>query len=100
MNLKTIIASCFAAGSVLTGAAQASFVANYHPNFDLQRNASLFVFGAEGTSGTITNNDGFSEVFTIGADGVLLFDLPDSAFMDGDGTVNKVSHFLSIQTIQ
>jgi hypothetical protein len=76
-----------AASAALFASAQAAFIANFHPNLGAA-NPSLFVFGAEGTTGTITNNDGFSQTFTIDATGVFTLDLDTTAFMSSSGVVN------------
>ncbi|WP_204840007.1 IgGFc-binding protein [Cereibacter ovatus] len=73
------------------GAAHASFVANFHANYYDGPN-SLFVFGNEGTSGTISGNDGFNQTFTIDATGVFSLALgPGGREMTGSGTVNNLS---------
>ena len=79
--------------AALIGSAQASFIANFHPNNSLGANPSLFIFGAEGTSGTVTNNDGFSQNFLIDASGVFNLDLDASAFMSTSDAVNGRSFF-------
>lgn len=53
------------------GVAQADVVGVFHENFSAGDN-TLFVFGAEGTAGTISGLDGLDEMFTIGADGVFV----------------------------
>ena len=82
--------SLLAASATLFASAQAAFIANFHPNFSSGANPSLFIFGAEGTSGTVKNNNGFNQNFTIDASGVFQLDLDDTAFMTS-GVVNGQS---------
>ncbi|WP_299632307.1 IgGFc-binding protein [uncultured Roseobacter sp.] len=53
-----------------SAAAHASFIANFHDNL-VAGNNTLFIFGDEGTDGSVTGNDGFSQNFTIDNTGVF-----------------------------
>ena len=59
-----------AALMLTTTAAQASFIANFHENLNSGNN-TIFIFGDEGTIGTVTGTDGFSQNFTIDSTGVF-----------------------------
>jgi len=69
-----------AASAALLASAQAALVANFHPNFS-GGTQSLFIFGAVGTTGTISNNDGFSQAFTIDSTGVFNLNVGANATM-------------------
>ena len=76
---------------VSTSAAQASFIANFHKNYSGGPN-SVFIFGSEGTSGTIKGNDGFNQNFLIGASGVYTLALGSSGReMSANGEKNNLS---------
>jgi len=70
MNIRPFLRAGVASAILLAGNAHAGFIANFHENLVTGNNA-LFIFGSEGTTGTINANDGFSENFTIGAGGVF-----------------------------
>lgn len=65
-----LLSAFLAASATLLASAQAALIANFHPNFS-GGTQSLFIFGDVGTTSTISNNDGFSQSFTIDATGVF-----------------------------
>ena len=46
-----------------------TLVAGFHENFSANNQNSLTIFGVAGTTGVISSNAGFSQDFTIGAEG-------------------------------
>lgn len=78
-----------AAGLLLSTAAHASFIANFHENFTPGSN-TVFIFGAEGASGTASGNDGFSQNFTIDNTGIFELSLGNRE-MTQSGVVNNLS---------
>ncbi len=93
MLRKTLFSTLIASATVCTSA-DAAFVANFHENL-ISGNNALFVFGAEGTNGTINGNDGFNESFTIDDTGVFELSLGLSGReMAADGAVNGLSLFV------
>jgi hypothetical protein len=78
-----------------TTAAHASFIANFHQNL-VAGNNTVFIFGAEGTSGTATGNDGFNQNFMIDNTGVYTLSLGVSGReMTSSGVVNNLSLLVS-----
>jgi hypothetical protein len=69
-----------AASAALFASAQAALIANFHPNFS-GGTQSLFIFGDVGTTGTVTNNAGFSQSFTIDSTGVFNLNVGTMATM-------------------
>ena len=65
----------------------ADFIVAPHPNFETAAEGSIFIFGQEGVSGTLTSEAGFDETFTIGEDGVVEIPVPQSHFLNEDDTV-------------
>jgi hypothetical protein len=78
-------------GLLLSSAAHASFIANFHANLNSGNNA-VFIFGAESTSGTISGTDGFNQSFTIDNTGVFTLSLGASGReMTANGVKNNLS---------
>ncbi|MBM9593901.1 hypothetical protein [Roseitranquillus sediminis] len=76
---------------LLSGAAHASFIANFHENLNAGNN-SVFIFGAEGTTGTVTGNDGFNQNFAIDNTGVYTLALGSRGReMTDSGVKNNLS---------
>lgn len=75
-----LLSGLLAASATLFASAQAALIANFHPNFT-GGTQSLFIFGDVGTSGTISNNDGFSQAFTIDSSGVFNLNVGTMATM-------------------
>lgn len=91
MPFRTIIYSSAMLAALLAGPAQASFVGVFHSNVSNGDN-TLFVFGAEGTSGTITGGGGLNDLFSIGVDGVFVKNFGTSGrAMSSSGSVNTLS---------
>ena len=68
--------------------AWADFIAVGHPNNSYAAVGHVFVFGAEGVTGTVTSKDGvFNQPFTIDATGVVDVTVPSSQFLAPDNTV-------------
>ncbi|MGY6694905.1 MAG: autotransporter outer membrane beta-barrel domain-containing protein [Roseinatronobacter sp.] len=89
------VAVSLSAGLAQQGHAQdTTLVAAFHENFQ-PSTTFLNIFGEPGTEGTITNNAGFSQSFTIGAGGAfqLDLDLADS-IIPLDGSVQNNALFL------
>lgn len=78
-----------------TAAAQASFIANFHENYTAGNN-SVFIFGSEGTTGTVSGNDGFSQNFAIDNTGVYTLSLGSAGReMTQSGVKNNLSLLVS-----
>ena len=82
----------------LTGASPSAaqtthgFYANFHPNFVEGSTLSLVVFGEEGTTGSISNRDGFALDFVIDDSGVFQTSVDRAvAEMAMDGALNGKS---------
>ncbi|MBU2993395.1 VPLPA-CTERM sorting domain-containing protein [Octadecabacter sp. 1_MG-2023] len=76
---------------ISTTAAQASFIANFHENYHAGNN-TIFIFGDQGTTGTATGNDGFSQNFSIDATGVFELGLGVSGReMTASASINNLS---------
>lgn len=91
MPFKSILYTSAALAALAAVPAQASFVGAFHENAGAGNNA-LFIFGADGTTGTITGNDGLSETFTIGLGGVFERNFGSRGReMTSNGTVNLLS---------
>jgi len=91
MPLKSILYTSAALAALVAVPAQASFVGAFHNNL-VAGNNTLFVFGAEGTTGTITGNDGLNETFTIGLGGVFERNFGSRGReMNVEGAVNTLS---------
>ncbi|MDD7973255.1 autotransporter outer membrane beta-barrel domain-containing protein [Roseinatronobacter alkalisoli] len=73
-----------------------TLIAAFHQNFDFSSTTFLNIFGEPGTEGTITNNAGFSQAFTIDAGGAfqLDLDLADS-IIPLDGSVQDNAFFVT-----
>ncbi len=75
-----------------SAAAHASFIANFHQNFDDTNTNTVFIFGAQGTEGTVSGNDGFNQNFTIDNTGVFSLGLGTAGrAMSQNGVVNNLS---------
>ena len=74
--------------------AHASLIANFHENLNAG-NSTLFLFGAENTTGSITGNDGFNQSFIIDATGVFELGLGNRGReMTANGSINNLSLFV------
>lgn len=79
------------AAALSAAPASASFIGAFHENLNAGDN-TLFIFGNEGTSGTITGLDGLNELFTIAANGVFTRNFGTRGReMTANGTVNNLS---------
>lgn len=93
-RLKSLMAGVALLPLLAASGANAAFIANYHPNFSTTNTLSLVVFGAENTTGTLSNNEGFNLAFTIDASGVFQTALDRALFtMPMTGVVNNKSIF-------
>jgi len=91
MPIRSILYTSAALAALAAVPAHASFVGAFHENLEAGNNA-LFIFGAEGTTGTITGNDGLNETFTIGLGGVFERNFGSRGReMTSNGTVNVLS---------
>ena len=94
MKAAFVLASVMACTS-----AWADFIAVGHPNLSASAVGHLFIFGAEGATGTVKSKDGvFNETFTIDATGVHAVTVPSSQFLAPDNTV--VGQALLVQSAQ
>ena len=82
-------ATALALASVMAcTSAWADFIAVGHPNHDATAVGHLFIFGAEGATGTVKSKDGVvDETFTIDATGVYEVAVPPSQFLAPGNTV-------------
>ena len=89
------------AGALICTAAWADFIVVGHPNNHSSAAGHLFIFGANGVTGTIASNDGaLNQPFTIGPSGVLDIDVPSSQFLSPGNTVlNKALRVTSASPI-
>lgn len=88
---RKLLCSSLAVCAALSGQASASVIGVFHENLSAGPN-TLFVFGSEGTMGTLSSNDGLSEAFTIGSSGVFERTFGNSGReMTQNGTVNNLS---------
>ncbi len=77
--------------AMAASSAQADFIANFHENVSTGNNI-LYIFGAQGTAGTIIGNDGLNEAFVIGASGVFERNFgPRGREMTVNGALNSLS---------
>ena len=79
MDKKFLASAAMAAlamGMAALPAAANTLYFQMNPNIDTGGTRSVFVFGQSGATGTIVNGNGFSEVFTLGASGFSVIDLP------------------------
>lgn len=90
MRLRHLLAAGLIVGS-LPVAANASFIANFNANHGGVSQNSVFVFGEEGTTGTITGRDGFNQNFSIDATGVYTLSLSPNRSMSVSGANNDLS---------
>ena len=91
MKPKPLLLSTSLALSLIAGQAEADFIGVFHENLSSGPN-TLFIFGAEGTSGTISANDGLDLSFTIDASGVFEQGFGDAGRqMSQDGDINTLS---------
>ena len=58
-------------------------------NYDQQETDTLFVYGASGTTGTVSAPNGFSSGFTVGANNVTSIIVPSSYDLTTSGTVTN-----------
>lgn len=75
---------------LLGSAAQASVIGVFQNNYGLTGTGSVVVFGAEGTSGALTQGANTTP-FTIDATGVYTFDLGSGLQMHQNGVVNDLA---------
>lgn len=73
----------------------ADLIANFHTNLSSSNALSIFVFGAENSSGTVTNNGGFNQNFLIDNTGVFEISLSTSQVMSTNGAINNLSFLIS-----
>lgn len=92
MKIKLLLLGSATMAALSTAPASASFIGAFHENLNSGDN-TLFIFGNEGTSGTITGLDGLSELFTIAANGVFVQNFgPRGREMTDNGVVNNLSY--------
>lgn len=90
-NIRNIGGVALAVSFLLGTSAHADFIANFHVN-NSPGTQELFIFGAEGTSGTISGADGFSQNFVIPAGGVYTESLGSGArTMSSNNALNNLS---------
>lgn len=90
MNRRLLASAAMAAlamGMALPAAANTLYF-QQNPNYDTGGQRQLFVFGLAGSTGTVTNGAGFSQNFTLGAEGYAVIDLGTSYELTG-GTVQN-----------
>lgn len=91
MRRSLLLASTLAGVLAIAADARADFVANFHENLESGTN-TLFVFGEENTTGTVSGLDGFSQSFTIDNSGVFELGLGTRGReMTDGGAINQLS---------
>lgn len=91
MKNRLLLLGSVTAAALSAAPASASFIGAFHENINPGDN-TLFIFGNEGASGTITGLDGLNEIFTIAANGVFTKNFGSRGReMNSSGTTNNLS---------
>ncbi|MPV86645.1 IgGFc-binding protein [Ostreibacterium oceani] len=103
MNIKSKLVILGLVATTWLGTVKADFIAVAHRNFDAGAVGSLFIFGAEGVTGTISSLDGgMDQSFTIPAGGVLQVPVNQIRFFQSaevDSTLGRALLISSVDPI-